>query len=174
MHALKCTHSPLPPAILAQQLVAIAATFHEYSAVQLQLEEKQQQSLAATTAASSTSPLSKEDKESRKTEETSGGRSTNHAIQVMQQTVSSVIPVVYQMLNSIKDSVGGEEIRKHLHGAPWVFVGDRFVQAEQVAFLSQVPLSLSYYTHSMSVTFCAKVRILSSFVPTSTHKNLHR
>ena len=59
-------------------------------------------------------------------------------IRELRQTVTAVIPVIYQLLSAFKEEGQREEIRKALHDAQWVFVGDRFVQAEQVAFKSQV------------------------------------
>ena len=60
-------------------------------------------------------------------------------VQRMRQKVTSVVPVLYQMLSAASSSsVQRENVRQVLHGKPWVFVGDRFVHAEQVAFVSQV------------------------------------
>jgi len=56
----------------------------------------------------------------------------------LRQTVTAVIPIIYQLLSSFNEERQREEIRQALHDAQWVFVGDRFVQAEQVAFRSQV------------------------------------
>lgn len=58
----------------------------------------------------------------------------------MQQQVASVVPVLYQMLSSaMRDTQEAQtEMRQALSGSAWVFVGDRFVQAEQVAFAAQV------------------------------------
>lgn len=96
-------HSPLPPSVVAHQLVQIAATFHRYTQ-----------------------------------ERSSEGPSDKQEVRELRQTVASVIPVIYHMLSSFKEEAQREEIRKVLHNAQWVFVGDRFVQSEQVAFKSQI------------------------------------
>lgn len=108
--------APLSPAVVAGQLVAIAAAFHEFSSSSS--EQQQQPGGGAVDPSSSPSPPP--------------------AVQTMQQQLTSVVPVVYQMLSSAPSEAQQVAVRQALAGAPWVFVGDRFVQAEQVAFAAQV------------------------------------
>ena len=113
--------TPLPLSVLARQLVAIAENFHAYS------ETEGHKNVGAWTA------------------NANGNigdaccRGTDNAVQNMQQAISSVVPVIYQKLSASlhNPSVMESELRRHLTG-PWVFVGDRFVEAQQVAFASQV------------------------------------
>lgn len=58
-------------------------------------------------------------------------------VQQMQQTVTAIVPVLYNKLSGAIH-VAQDAIRRAMGGKPWVFVGDRFVHAEQVAFVSQV------------------------------------
>eukprot|EP00624_Nannochloropsis_granulata_P006097 evm.model.NODE_4411_length_24991_cov_22.225641.5 len=128
--------TPLPPSMVAQQLVAIAESFHTYAAT-----------VTAVGGAATQSQKAKDEKKEKEGKE--DGKMENDAVQVMQQAVSSVIPVIYQKLSlTLQNPTGAEEqsVRQHLHGAPWVFVGDRFVETEQVAFASQVNATPYLYT----------------------------
>lgn len=59
-------------------------------------------------------------------------------VQQMQQTVTAIVPVLYNKLSGALLNMAQDPIRRAMGGKPWVFVGDRFVHAEQVAFVSQV------------------------------------
>jgi fatty acid desaturase len=61
-------------------------------------------------------------------------------------------PQIYQLLNAVREERVKEEIRRTLHSQTWVFVGDRFVPSQQVAFVSQVRSgSLTPLTRTKSV-----------------------
>jgi sacsin len=62
-------------------------------------------------------------------------------LQVIKETVSTVIPLLYQRLNSITTENEKNTIRRILDASYWIWVGDTFVHPSKVAFSSVVNVS---------------------------------
>ena len=84
-------------------------------------------------------------------------------IQEARETLSAVVPVLYQRLNSMcsQDVKSRDEVKRLLENCPWIWVGDNFVHPNCVAFTSS--LSLSPYLYAIPQDLAVYKNLLNLF-----------
>ncbi|CAM9133150.1 unnamed protein product, partial [Laminaria digitata] len=183
---------PLDPAVVARQVTALAETFSE-------LREK----LLPTESSSTAPPATAADGDSKGGDGTSSSPQQNaRTLEGHRQTMAGVVPKLYQLLSNAVDAddarrsgVDGntgpgretESIRAVLHEAPWLWVGDGFVPADQarlsffwtfVAFMS--PANAAPYLYAVPpdlacfATLLRRFGVRSSFGPSDFCHALRR
>ncbi|CAM9585905.1 unnamed protein product, partial [Chrysoparadoxa australica] len=95
------------------------------------------------------------------------GKSTAEEAESYRQTLAGVVPTLYQHLSNagqshrIRCSSIAERLRKALHESPWLWMGDRFVTASQVAFTS--PANARPYLYAVPPDLACFSMLLKTF-----------
>ncbi|CAN0549229.1 unnamed protein product, partial [Ectocarpus sp. 12 AP-2014] len=152
-------NTPVDPVVVARQVIGLAETF---SAAREALE-----GAPAETGGDG------DDK-------ATSLRDNAHTLEGHRQTMAGVVPRLYQILSnaveadearsrSPEGSGGGnnpgvmvtERVRAVLHGKPWLWVGDAFVPADQVAFTS--PANAAPYLYAVPPDLACFATLLKRF-----------
>jgi sacsin len=76
------------------------------------------------------------------------------------QTLSTVVPRLYQTLNRVQGS-DMHVVRETLFSIPWIWVGEKFVKIEQVAFTS--PVNAAPYLYTVPTDLAVFSNLLEAF-----------